>query len=566
MGDWLREDTAYRLRVTGGLVLFAFAALHLINHALGLISLDTMLTVQYWRTAITRSWPGTIILAGALGIHIALSLVKLASRLTWRMEPAEAAQIGLGLLVPFLLFPHIVDTRGAASLLGLTDSYLYVLARLWPEQALWQTVLVAVIWGHGCAGVHSVLRTDPRYRSAAQVLLVAAVVLPLAALVGFVVAGREVAALAATPDGLAGIKATARWPDALGELRLETLRGQVILGFLGALAMAAGAIGWRQHRLRSAPTITVTYIGGPTITTPVGPTLLEISRIHGVPLAAICGGRNRCSTCRVRIDRGFEKLPPADVSEKSTLASIDAPSNVRLACQVRPRTNITVARLLRGATVTTAALDTAEAEQGGVERILVLMFLDVRNFTRHMEQKLPYDVVYILNEFFAATGRAITTHGGVIDKFLGDGLLAVFGRTNGPEAGCREALQAARAIDLALDHFNARMADELFEPMRVGIGIHAGPLLLGRIGWGDAIDMTVIGHTVNAASRLEALTKQKGCQLIISRDVADFAGWTDAARSGESIEVRGVAKPIEIIAVARGRDLPPQILGPGWSG
>jgi adenylate cyclase len=102
--------------------------------------------------------------------------------------------------------------------------------------------------------------------------------------------------------------------------------------------------------------------------------------------------------------------------------------------------------------------------------------------------------------------------------------------------------------------------------MRVGIGIHAGPLLLGRIGWGDAIDMTVIGHTVNAASRLEALTKQKGCQLVISRDVADFAGWTEAARSGESIEVRGVAKPIEIIAIGRGRDLPPQILGPGWSG
>lgn len=566
MGDWLREDTAYRLRAGSGLILFAFAALHLINHAVGLVSLDAMLGFQFWRTLLTRSWPGMIVLAGALLIHIALTLTKLAGRLTWRMEPAEAAQLGLGLLIPLLLFPHIVDTHGAASLLGVSDSYLYVLARLWPGQAVWQILLITVVWGHGCAGLHSILRTDQRYQRATQALLLVSVILPLAALVGFVAAGREVAALAASSDGLAQIKAATHWPDALGEMRLAAIRGQVILGFLGVLTLVAVAVVWRQHRLSSAPTITITYIGGPTITTPIGPTLLEISRIHGIPHAAICGGRNRCSTCRVRIDRGLEKLAPADVSEQSTLSGIDAPANVRLACQVRPRTNLTVARLLRGVTVTSAALDVADAEQGGVERILVLMFLDVRNFTRHMEQKLPYDVVYILNEFFAATGRAITTNGGVIDKFLGDGLLAVFGRTNGPEAGCREALQAARAIDLALDHFNARLADELFEPMRVGVGIHAGPLLLGRIGWGDAIDMTVIGHTVNAASRLEALTKQKGCQLIISRDVADFAGWTDAARSGESIEVRGVAKPIEIIAVARGRDLPPQILGPGWSG
>ena len=191
------------------------------------------------------------------------------------------------------------------------------------------------------------------------------------------------------------------------------------------------------------------------------------------------------------------------------------------------------------------------------------MFLDVRKFTQHMEQKLPYDVVYLLNEFFAATGKAITGNGGVIDKYLGDGLLAVFGRRNGPEAGCREALRAARAIDLALDHFNAKLASELGEPMRIGIGIHVGPLLLGRIGWGETVDMTVIGHTVNAASRLEALTKTKGCQLVISRNVAEFAGWTEARTSGESIQVRGVAEPIEIICIAQGRDLPPAILGAG---
>ena len=82
---------------------------------------------------------------------------------------------------------------------------------------------------------------------------------------------------------------------------------------------------------------------------------------------------------------------------------------------------------------------------------MAVMFLDLRDFTQLSQSRLPYDVVFILNEFFAAAGSAIHTHGGWIDKFLGDGLLAVFGQRHGVEAGCRQALRAARAIDLALD-------------------------------------------------------------------------------------------------------------------
>jgi adenylate cyclase len=562
----LRGDTAHSLRLASGIVLFGFTLLHLVNHALGLISLDAMLAVQYWRVLVTRSWPGMVLLGGSLVVHIALSAAKIARRTTWRMEPTEAFLTGLGLLIPFLLLPHIIDTHGAASLLGIRDTYLYVLALTWPSAALTQTLLVAMVWVHGCAGIRSWLAVDPRFKRYETLLLVLAAILPLAALVGYLTAGREVASLAAVPGGLEQITALTGWPEAADALRLERWRATSRWLSLLALCGLAAANAYAIYRAQSGPRITISYVGGPVVATPIGPTLLEISRAHGIAHAAICGGRSRCSTCRVRIDQGLSKLPPPDVSEQATLKSIDAPPNVRLACQIRPKSNLVVARLLRGVTATAAALDASDAEQGGVERILVLMFLDVRNFTRHMEQKLPYDVVYLLNEFFAATGRAITSNGGVIDKFLGDGLLAVFGRTNGPEDGCRQALQAARAIDLALDHFNARLESELVEPIRVGIGIHAGPLLLGRIGWGEAVDMTVIGHTVNAASRLEALTKQKNCQLVISREVADFAGWTEARGSGERIEVRGVAKPIEIIAVTRGRDLPPQILGPGWSG
>jgi len=181
----LRGDTAHSLRLASGIVLFGFTLLHLVNHALGLISLDAMLAVQYWRVLVTRSWPGMVLLGGSLVVHIALSAAKISRRTTWRMEPTEAFLTGLGLLIPFLLLPHIIDTHGAASLLGIRDTYLYVLARTWPSAALTQTLLVAMVWVHGCAGIRSWLAADPRFKHYETLLLVVAAILPLAALVGY---------------------------------------------------------------------------------------------------------------------------------------------------------------------------------------------------------------------------------------------------------------------------------------------------------------------------------------------------------------------------------------------
>ena len=186
----------------------------------------------------------------------------------------------------------------------------------------------------------------------------------------------------------------------------------------------------------------------------------------------------------------------------------------------------------------------------------------MRDFTQLSENRLPFDIVFILNEFFSVVGTAIAKHDGRIDKFLGDGLLAVFGEHSGIEIGCRQALRAARDIDLALDHVNAKLADELGRSLRVGIGIDAGQLVLGRIGFGETSDLTVIGSPVNIASRLEALAKEKSFQLVLSRKAADFAGWTPASEFTTTVQVRGVARPVEVIGVKRGRDLPATILSP----
>jgi adenylate cyclase len=293
---------------------------------------------------------------------------------------------------------------------------------------------------------------------------------------------------------------------------------------------------------------------------PKGPTLLEISRMHRIPHASVCGGRARCSTCRVRIEEGSNTLPPPRFPEAFTLSSIAAPQNVRLACQIRPQGPLTVTRLLRPASTGPQAADLQESDSAGVEKALAVLFLDLRDFTQWSHNRLPYDVVFILNEFFAAAGSAINTHGGWIDKFLGDGLLAIFGQRHGVEAGCRQALRAARAIDLALDHVNAKLEAEVGRALRVGMGIHSGPLLIGRIGYGEAVDLTVVGSAVNVASRLEALAKEQGHQIVLSREVADKAGWADAGDKTMTVNVRGVAEPIEVIGVARGRDLPASIL------
>jgi adenylate cyclase len=285
-----------------------------------------------------------------------------------------------------------------------------------------------------------------------------------------------------------------------------------------------------------------------------------MSRIAKVPHAAICGGRARCSTCRVRIERGSGSLPPPVFPEIVTLGSIKAPPNVRLACQIRPETNLVVTRLLRAGTAGPEDADPPEEGSEGIERPLAVMFVDLRGFTRLSEKRLPFDVVFILNEFFGVVGSAIADQGGRIDKYLGDGLLAVFGESGGLEAGCRQALRTVRAIDIALDHVNASLETELGQKLEVGIGIDAGSLVVGRIGFGDAAEFTVIGTPVNVASRLEGLAKEKGYQMMLSREVAMRAGWEPANEFTTTITVRGVAEPVEVIGFPRGRDLPASIL------
>lgn len=550
----VRGDHLQRLRLITGLILFTFVATHFLNHALGLVSLDAMEAMQVWRKAVTRSWPGTIVLLSAFGIHVLLALYKLSLRLTWRLPFWEAAQIASGFSIPLFLITHAVFNRGAASLGGTNDSYAFELANIWPGLALEHAALLVCVWVHGCIGMHYWLSLAPWYRNVRQILFALAVALPVTALAGFSVAGRQVEQQLAVPGAAAKLHAETRAPDAATEARLVMLRDRLQHTFLALLGLALLVPMVRIVRRAAGARVKVIYRSGPTVRVAPGPTLLEISRMKDVPHASVCGGRARCSTCRVGIESGLENLPPPTAAEAMTLMSINAPANVRLACQIRPLHALTVTRLVAPPARVVGSALTSHVQ--GVERTLAVLFLDTRGFTSISEARLPYDVVFILNRLFAAVGEVIRSHDGKIDKYLGDGLMAIFGTEAGEEAGCRQALATARDIDLALDRLNEEIMEEIGHPLRVGMGIDVGPLVVGHIGHAETAMLTVIGTTVNAASRLEALTKEKNCQLIAALDVLAHAGISPNAFAQEDVEIRGLSAPRAVALIDRARNLP----------
>jgi len=239
-----------RLRLASGQVLWFYIACHFINHSLGLISLAAAEAGLKIAAATWQSWPGTVLLYGAFGVHLTLALVGLHQRHTLRLPPLELMRIAFGLTIPLLLFGHVVGTRVAYSLYGEPAQYQRVVAGLLSSgNTGWQLALLAPGWLHGCMGLNVAFRHRAWYQRSHALLIALVIALPLCAAAGFWAMTRDVAAL--------GVATTSTAMTAAQRVALGELRGHLLTAYFALLAGVLVSRGWRDWRRRgagSAPT------------------------------------------------------------------------------------------------------------------------------------------------------------------------------------------------------------------------------------------------------------------------------------------------------------------------
>src|SRR5262245_45050084 len=180
-------------------------------------------------------------------------------------------------------------------------------------------------------------------------------------------------------------------------------------------------------------------------------------------------------------------------------------------------------------------------------REVCVLFLDIRGFTAMTRKRPPDQTVALLNDFFAEMIEIVDQHHGIINKFLGDGFLALFGAPLADPKAASNALAAARAMLAAVDAWNVKRPQT---PLRVGIGIHIGEAVTGTVGSPQRKEYTVIGDTVNLAARLEQLTKETGARLLVSSSMHAATAETDGATDLGPLEVRGYDQAVRVWRVA----------------
>ncbi len=538
-----------RFRLASGLVLFIYVLTHLTNHAFLLISANAANAAQTylllpWRSA----WVEPLLLAAAT-VHLCLAFWSLWSRHTLRVRAWEATQITSGFAIPFLLVTHLVPTRIAELAAGTNADYYLLLVAEWinsPATGIMQILLLVVVWLHACVGLHYWLRVKRWYISVQGILLSSAVALPLLAISGFVAAGNAMRAqVFVDPELPSLILDDANFGEAAATFVTKASNAAwltMTLLILGVLALR----GMRRfsHRWRRTPLLT--HANGSAFRVVPGASILETLRANGVAHASVCGGRARCTTCRVRVVQGSDTMPAPSPLEAAALHRIAAPKGVRLACQMRPHKDLTVAPLLPASAKATDGYRHGGME--GREAPVAILFVDLRGSTRLGEYKLPFDVLFILNQFFGEMKIALTITGGHYAQFNGDGLMALFGLDGAARDACRDALRCGEEMLKRMDQLNDRLSDELQTRLKIGIGIHFGEAIVGEMGPPSAPIVSAIGDSVNTAARLEGLSKEHGTPLVVSEAAMDMAGIRGDPETRHERTLRGRSQPIAYYA------------------
>lgn len=266
--------------------------------------------------------------------------------------------------------------------------------------------------------------------------------------------------------------------------------------------------------------------------------LLQALLVGGVPVAHACGGSARCSTCRLHILTGAEHCEPRTEAEQEMAERLKFDDCIRLACQTRITGEVAARRLILDDEDEELASQLDEGKLGdaiGREVTATVLFADVEDFTNLSDVLPPYDVIHLLNRYFRQAGAAIVRHGGHVDNYLGDGILAVFRWEEHEDATLRavkaglDLLEVAAGISSYVESWYGR-------GFRIRVGIHSGPVVAGTLGDATLQRDTIIGDTVNTASRIESACKEAGVHFLISG--ACMENVRDSVEAGGTFPVR----------------------------
>jgi adenylate cyclase len=552
LATWLRGIGVRQVRLACGLVMFSYIFSHFFNHALGNSSYDTMeawlrFHVWWWRIPVVN-----FALYAAAATHFSLGLWALYQRRHFRYTVIEITQLLLGLSIPLLIASHLGAMRLGGLLFGRDPPhYAGVLFFYWanhPYMVGVQFLLLTVAWTHACIGLYFWLRLKPFFKWAAPFLLATAVLLPPLAMTGTHRGAHEVTQLASQPQWLAEhIRTT--------PLAQRTMIEDITLFYFpilygSAIVLVFVARGVRALLEGQRGMITVSYPNR-KVRVPKGLSILEASLRFNIPHASVCGGRARCSTCRVRVVSDRSTLPRPSGREAFVLARVGAAGNpaIRLACQLRPQTDIAVIPVLP-ANVGADFVRNRSRVNIGEERYIVSMFVDMRGSTKLAEARLPFDIVFLINRFLEAASQAVVDAGGQPNQFVGDGLLALFGLHVDPATACRQAMRAAAMVASNVEYMNHEFASELQEPIQFGMGIHGGEVIIGDIGFRDHTVFTALGDAVNVAARLQDMTKTLNCTVIVSEEVCKNAGIAPDRLVRTEVSIRGRDQPMTVCTAA----------------
>jgi len=548
IASWLRGIGVRQVRLACGLVMFSYIFSHFFNHALGNFSYSLMETwlayhIWWWRIPVVNA-----ALYAAAAIHFSLGLSALYQRRHFRYTAAEITQLALGLSIPLLIALHFAGVRVSGLLFGLDPpSYATALFGYWmvrPYMVPLQFVLLTVAWIHGCIGLYFWLRLRPFFRWAAPFLLAVAVLLPPLAMLGVYRGANDVLALASQPEwrGAHVIPIPPAQRSMLDDIALR----YIPIGYIGLIGMVFVARGVRRLRERSRGMFTVTYPDR-QVRVPKGMSVLEASLRFKVPHASVCGGRARCSTCRVRIVSDYSRLPRPSGREAFVLSRVGARADpsIRLACQLRPQTDVAIIPVLPPH-IGADFVRNRHRVNFGDERYVVSFFVDMRGSIKLTEERLPFDIVFLINRFVEAVSQAVTDAGGQPNQFVGDGVLALFGLDVDPATSCRQALHAASLVASNIAYLNHQFSTEVREPIQYGIGIHGGEVIVGAIGFRGHTVFTALGDAVNVAARLQDMTKDLECRLVVSEEVCKTAAIAMGELERHEVKIRGRVERISV--------------------